>query len=96
MRGLIESETENLTNEMISEMFCEYVNSMEDNERHTEEACNEVENFCTFTEKVFPEDTKKQTEAYDKMMNVAVEYEEGGFIAGVRWVIRMMKESTDT
>ena len=90
-------ETGKLNNEIISEMFCEYVSTMADNgERHTEKACAEVDKFDKFCERIFPNDTSKQTEVFDKMMEVAVEYEESGFIAGVKWVLAMMQENSAT
>lgn len=80
-----------VTDDMISEMFCNYVASMEDKERHTEMACKEVDAFDQFCEMVFPGDVKMQSESYDKMMNAAVEFEESGFIAGVRWMLMLIQ-----
>ena len=84
--------TNDLTEEMVSQMFIDYVSSMEDKERHTEAACIEVDNFDQYCEERFPKDIRLQTELFDKMMNVAVEYEESGFIAGVKWMLKLLKE----
>ena len=79
----------NVTDKMISAMFVDYVSSMEDKERHTETACKEVEKFDRYCEKVFPEDIAKQRDTYNQMMDVAVEFEESGFIAGYRYALAM-------
>ena len=86
------NELENITDEKMSQMFIDYVSSMEDKERHTESACNEVGTFDKFCEEQFPSDIAIQRELYDKMMDVAVEYEESGFIAGVKWILNLLKE----
>ena len=81
----------NLTDEEISEMFKDYIATYEDKVRHTMSANEEVDRFDKYTEEVFPKDTVKQSEMYDKMMDVAVEYEESGFIAGVKWVLALVR-----
>ena len=86
----------NVTDEMLAEMFIDYINSMENEERHTKKACKEVENFDKYCEELFPNDIKQQTSIYDKMMDVAVEYEESGFIAGARWILNLIKEQEET
>ena len=86
----------NVTDETLSEMFKEYVKSMEDKERHTAKACEEVDTFDQYCEMLFPNDIKQQNEMYDRMMNCAVEYEEGGFIAGAKWVLSMMHNASTT
>ena len=83
--------TENLTDEKIAEMFSEYVTTHEDEERHTTSACEEVDAFDLYCEALFPGNAMKQTELYDKMMDVAVEFEESGFIAGVKWVLDLIR-----
>ena len=77
--------------EEVIAMFEEYIATYETKERHTENACKEVQIFDEFCERHFPGNIKKQTEFYDKMMSVAVEFEEGGFVAGFRWALSMMK-----
>lgn len=93
MNKVVTELIENTNDEQISEMFINYVNSMGDTERHTETACNEVDAFDKFCEENFSNDIKKQSELYTQMMNVAVEFEESGFIAGVKWIINLLKES---
>lgn len=80
-----------VTDDMISEMFRNYVASTEDKERHTEMACKEVDAYDRFCEEVFPGNTRMQSESYDKMMNAAVEFEESGFIAGARWMLMLIQ-----
>lgn len=82
----------NITDEMIAEEFEHYVASMENEERHTEAACKEVEAFEQYCSELFPGDIAKQTEMYDKMMDCAVEFEESGFITGFKWALSMLKE----
>lgn len=80
-----------LTDEEIFEMFKDYVATYEDKVRHTKTANDEVDRFDKYTEEVFPNDTIKQSEMYDKMMDVAVEFEESGFIAGFKWCIALLQ-----
>lgn len=80
-----------VTDDMISEMFRNYVASTEDKERHTEMACKEVDAYDRFCEEVFPGNARMQSESYDKMMNAAVEFEESGFIAGARWMLMLIQ-----
>lgn len=70
----------NLSDAEIAQMFWEYVERMEDQERHTEAACQEVDLFDSFCEKELP--LELQAEMYDRMMDCAVEFELSGFIAG--------------
>lgn len=81
----------NLTDEEISEMFKEYIATYEDMERHTKAANEEVEQFDKYIEELFPTDIEKQSEMYDRMMDVAVEFEESGFMAGVKWVLDLVR-----
>lgn len=80
------------TDDMIAELFKDYVASMEDTERHTEAACKEVDAFDQFCEELFPEMIQKQRELYDRMMDVAVEFEESGFIAGFKAAMEFLKK----
>lgn len=82
----------NITDDMILEMFRNYVANMEDNERHTEMACKEVEKYDRFCDEIFPDSIKMQSKSYDKMMNVAVEFEESGFMAGAKWILGLIKD----
>ena len=80
------------TNEEIKELFKQYVTENEDRERHTEAACKEVDAFDQFCEELFPGMLQRQRKVYDKMMDVAVEFEEGGFIAGFITAMNIVKE----
>lgn len=80
------------TNKQIQEMFCDYVESNNDKERHTDIACDEVEKFEAYCKEKFPTDKVVQRELFDKMMNTAVEYEESGFIAGFKYAIALAKK----
>ena len=73
-----------LTDEQLAEYFREYVDGCQCKERHTEAACNEVEQYDKMVAYFFPKELKPQNRFYDKMMDVAVEYEESGFMAGYR------------
>ena len=80
-----------LTDEEISKMFKDYIATYEDKVRHTKAANDEVDRFDKYTEEVFPKDTIKQSEMYDNMMDVAVEFEESGFIAGFKWCLALLQ-----
>ena len=80
------------TEDMIQGMFRDYVDSMVDKERHTKVACEEVANFDTYCRETFSTDITTQRELYDRMMDVAVEFEESGFIAGFKWALSLAKE----
>lgn len=86
--------TDNLTDEQISEMFSDYVTSKEDEERHTQAACKEADAFELYCDCLFPGNTRMQTDLYDKMMDVAVEFEESGFVAGVKWILDLLKRGS--
>ena len=74
----------------IAELFCEYVKSMEDKPRHTTAAETEADMYDRFCVGAFPDNVKLQSELYDKMMNVAVEFEESGFIAGFKTAMKLL------
>ena len=67
---------------LIAQMFHDYVERMEDKERHTQAACKEVDEFDACCSSEFSNDVRVQNLLYEKMMNVAVEFEESGFLAG--------------
>lgn len=81
-----------LTNEQLGEYFKEYVESCQCKERHTDAACNEVEQYDKLVAYFFPKELKPQVKLYDKMMDVAVEYEESGFMAGYRMCLKHLQE----
>lgn len=68
----------------LAQMFSDYVNRMQGEERHTVAACKEVDDFDTCCQSEFPNNVRLQGLMWDKMMNAAVEYEESGFIAGFK------------
>lgn len=73
----------------IAQMFSDYVERMQDQERHTEAACKEVEAFDLCCASEFPRNIRLQSIMYDKMMNCAVEFEESGFIAGFQTAVAL-------
>ena len=66
----------------IAQMFSDYVERMQNKERHTQAACKEVAAFDLCCDSEFPNNARLQNLMFEKMMNCAVEYEESGFIAG--------------
>ena len=62
----------------LAQMFSDYVNRMQGEERHTAAACKEVDDFDTCCQSEFPNNVRLQGLMWDKMMNAAVEYEESG------------------
>lgn len=73
----------------ITRLFCDYVTRTESRPRHTAEAEREVDVFDQFCADAFPHDIKLHIELLDRMMNVAVEFEESGFIAGFKTAMRL-------
>ena len=82
-----------ISNEQLSQYFKDYVESMQCKERHTDIACDEADAYDSMISSIFPNDIRIQTMLYDKMMDVSVEYEESGFIAGYRMCLEHMKSS---
>lgn len=80
-----------LTDEQLAEYFKEYVDSCQCKERHTEAACGEVEQYDKMVAYFFPKELKPQNRLYNKMMDVAVEYEESGFMAGYRMCLKHLQ-----
>lgn len=80
---------ESARNAVIAELFCEYVRSMEDKPRHTAAVETEIDMFDQFCVNALPDNVELQSELYDKMLNVAVEFEESGFIAGFKTAMQM-------
>lgn len=78
-----------MNDKVIAQMFSDYVNRMADQERHTEAACVEVDNFDVFLTGAFPDNSKLQNALYERMLNVAVEFEESGFIAGFKTAMQI-------
>lgn len=82
------------TDDELAEYFKEYVESFQCKERHTQAACDEVTRYDRLVEYFFPKELKPQTTLFNKMMDVAVEYEESGFLAGYRMCMRHLQEQT--
>lgn len=77
---------------IIAKMFSDYVMSMEDMPRHTEQANAEVDAYDQFCIRAVGQDVERYNEMYDKMMNVAIEFEESGFIAGFKYAMMLQKD----
>lgn len=90
------TELKLLDNAAIARLFCDYVTKMEDKPRHTVKADLEVGIFDQFCAGAFPHNTRLQNGLYDKMMNVAVEYEESGFVAGFRYAVALLSGQEQT
>lgn len=80
-----------ISNEQLSQYFKDYVESMQCKERHTDIACDEADAYDSMISSIFPNDIRVQTMLYDKMMDVSVEYEESGFIAGYRMCLEHLQ-----
>lgn len=90
------TELKLLDNAAIARLFCDYVTNMEDKPRHTVKADLEVGIFDQFCAGAFPHNIRLQNGLYDKMMNVAVEYEESGFVAGFRYAVTLLSSQEQT
>ena len=85
-----------LDKEAIARLFCDYVGKMEDKPRHTVKAELEVGIYEQFCAGAFPHNIRLQNTLYEKMMNVAVEYEESGFIAGFLYCMALSSSQEQT
>lgn len=74
----------------IAQMFTDYIGRMQDQERHTPAACKEVDAFDTCCSSEFPYNVRLQNLMYERMMDVAVEFEESGFIAGFQTAMALL------
>lgn len=74
----------------IQQLFFQYVESCQDKERHSAEAVRCAEVFDDFCSRHIEGDMLKKIEAYTKMTDVAVEFEEGGFIAGFKMAMNLL------
>lgn len=81
---------------VISRLFSDYVISREDKPRHTDKADLKVGVFDAFCTGAFPHNARLQNQLYEKMMNVAVEYEESGFIAGFKYAMTLISSQEQT
>lgn len=82
------------TNEKLAGYFKEYVESFQCKERHSQAACDEVIQYDKLVSYFFPKELKPQVKLYNKMMDVAVEYEESGFMAGYRMCLKHLQEKS--
>ena len=80
------------TDEELAGYFKEYVEGFQCKERHTQSACDEELAYDSLVAFFFPNEVKPQVRLYNKMMDVAVEYEESGFMAGYRLCIKHLQE----
>lgn len=80
------------TDEELAGYFKEYVESFQCRERHTKAACDDELEFDKLVSYFFPKELKPQVRLYNKMMDVAVEYEESGFMAGYRMCLKHLQE----
>ena len=76
----------------LQKMFRDYVGSTNFKPRHTKEAYNEVVLLCEFLNGAFPNNPSLRDTLYEHMMDCAVEFEESGFIAGVRFALGLSTE----
>ena len=82
-----------LSDEQLEQYFKDDVDRFQCKERHTKVACDEVEAYDSMVSNIFPNDIKVQSKLYDKMMDVSVEYEVSGFMAGYRMCLEHIKSS---
>ncbi len=90
---LIKGFINSLSDEQLSQYFKDYVDSTQCKERHTDIACDEVEAYDSMVSRMFPNDINVQNRLYDKMMDVSVEYEVSGFLAGYRMCLEHLKQA---
>lgn len=88
MRFLLKDKTD----EELAGYFREYVEGFQCKERHTQSACDEELAYDNLVAYFFPNELKPQVRLYNKMMDVAVEYEESGFMAGYRLCLKHLQE----
>jgi len=74
----------------IRQLFSQYIESCEDRERHSNEAVRCAEAFDDFCSRHIEGGALKKIEAYTKMTDVAVEFEEDGFIAGFKVAMNLL------
>lgn len=83
-------EIRRFDNSAISNLFHDYVSGLEGKPRHTVAANLEVGIFEAYCAGAFQNNTRLRNGLYEKMMNVAIEYEESGFIAGFRTAVALL------
>lgn len=76
--------------EAIRKLFSQYIESCEDMERHSAESVRSAELFDDFCSRYVEGGMLKKIEAYVKMSDVAVEFEEDGFVAGFKVAMQLL------
>nr|DAO80791.1 MAG TPA: hypothetical protein [Caudoviricetes sp.] len=76
----------------IRELFKQYVRSFEDKERHSEESVRRAEEFDDFCSSHINGSSITKFNVYVKMTDVAVEFEEDGFVAGFKTAMSLIFE----
>lgn len=89
----VKSIVNSISDEQLSQYFKDYVDSTQCKERHTDIACDEAEAYDSMVSRMFPNDINVQNRLYDKMMDVSVEYEVSGFLAGYRMCLEHLKQA---
>lgn len=89
----VKSIVNSISDEQLSQYFKNYVESTQCKERHTDVACDEADAYDSMLSSIFPNDINVQSKLYDKMMDVSVEYEESGFMAGYRMCLEHLKQA---
>lgn len=79
----------------IQQLFSQYVESCEDKERHSAEAVRCAEAFDDFCSRHVEGGMLKKIEAYTRMTDVAVEFEEDGFKAGFKMAMNLLLSEDD-
>lgn len=80
----------------IMRMFTRYVEGFDSRPRHSKEANKEVDLFDSYVNGACPGNFTLQDGLCRRMMNVAVEFEQCGFIAGVKYAIQYICNPTET
>lgn len=78
------------SDQALSKMFCDYVESTNCKERHTAAAVHDYDVYATYVENETRSSNDVQNALLEKAMDFAVEFEESGFIAGFRWALMML------
>ena len=84
-----------LNTEAIRKMFRDYVENADGKPRHSQEARYQAGMFSSFLDGAIPYNMKLRDAIYARMMDCAVEYEQSGFIAGVRFVLNRFEDITE-
>lgn len=80
----------------IMRMFTKYVEGFDSKPRHSKAANREVDLFDSYVNGACPGNFKLQDGLCHRMMNVAVEFEQCGFIAGVKYALQYICNPEET